>query len=77
MRSLAQQKPPQANAPEAGPHGVLVRWNGREILSDTRDSYPPGPEKVEVGANMIGATTSVPAFTGEIIDARPTEPWTK
>jgi hypothetical protein len=73
MRSLAQQKP-QANAPDEGPHGVLVRWNGNVILSDSRDSYPPGPEKVEVGANMIGATTSVPAFTGEILEAGPIEP---
>jgi hypothetical protein len=74
MRSLAQQKPPQANAPDAVPHGVLVRWNGNVILSDPRDSYPPGPERVEVGANTIGATTSVPAFTGEILEAGPIEP---
>jgi hypothetical protein len=70
MRSLSQE-----SASQSGPRGVAVKWNGREVLADERDSFPPGPEEVEVGKNLIGASTCVPAFTGDILDTRAAEPW--
>jgi hypothetical protein len=75
MDSLSQRPSPQAGPPDAGHRGASVRWNGREILTDAKDSYPPGPEDTEVGKNMIGASTCVPAFSGEILQYEPIEPW--
>jgi hypothetical protein len=56
--------------------GVSVKWNGREVLTDTTGSYPPGPEATEIGANQIGASTCVPEFSGVITESAPIEPWT-
>jgi hypothetical protein len=56
--------------------GLSVKWNGREVLNDDSGSYPPGPEKTEIGANLIGASTCVPEFSGMITQSVPIEPWT-
>lgn len=48
---------------------VSVKWNGREVISAAKESYPAGPEGVEVGANDIGASTCEPAFTGSILES--------
>jgi hypothetical protein len=70
MGSLAQRA-----GSKPGPRGVSVKWNGREVLADGRDTFPPGPEEIEIGENLIGASTCVPAFTGEILESHPIEPW--
>lgn len=75
MGSLAQRSLPQQGAQDAGPRGVSVRWNGREILFDAKDSFPSGPDEVEVGKNPIGASTCVPAFTGELLEFQAVESW--
>jgi hypothetical protein len=72
MRSLAKRTSASPGSP-----GVSVKWNGREILTDKRDSYPPSSDETEIGKNLIGASTCVPAFTGEVIESRPTEPWNR
>ena len=51
-------------------HGVRVRWNGAEVLSDSLDSYPADAgEKVEIGANRIGGSTCQEQFTGRILES--------
>jgi len=53
----------------AGP-GVHVWWNGQEVISENRESYPQSaPSEVEVGANEIGGTTCSTMFTGRILKA--------
>jgi hypothetical protein len=54
-----------------GPHGIHVKWNGREIIATAVDSYPPG--FVEVGANSIGASSSVSNFDGDVLYAGPVD----
>jgi hypothetical protein len=69
MKSLGRRPLWGKGDPNAGPHGVVVRWNGRVVLSSSSDSYPPGA--VDVAANAIGATTCGPRFMGEVLDAGP------
>jgi hypothetical protein len=73
MRSLASPRPWGSKTLA----GVSVKWNGREILSDERSPYPSGPNGVVIGANPIGASTCEPAFTGEVLESEPVEPWAK
>jgi hypothetical protein len=53
---------------EKAPPLVSVKWEGRDVISAPKDSYPPGPRGVEVGANDIGASTCGPLFTGDILE---------
>jgi hypothetical protein len=76
MRSLSTQKHSGQSPRPSAPAAVLVKWNGREVLNDDAGSYPPGPEDTEIGANLIGASTCVPEFSGVIMESVPIEPWT-
>ena len=56
-------------------HGVRVRWNSTEVLSDSLDSYPPDPAtKDEIGANRIGGSTCQETFTGRILKSSRGDP---
>jgi len=77
MESLVRRRPWTPDGSRAGRSGISVKWNGREILSDERGSYPAGPDKAEIGTNGIGATTCAAAFTGKILESEPIDPWTR
>ncbi len=51
-------------------HGVHVWWNGREVISESADSFPLAPpSQVEIGANEIGGTACSTRFTGRILNS--------
>jgi hypothetical protein len=77
MASLRGRRSPWLGTNETGPSFVSVRWNGSEILLDKRGSYPPGSEEIEIGKNLIGASTCEPKFSGEILEDQPVRPWTQ
>jgi len=66
MKSLARRNLWGLRVSDAGPHGVHVTWNGREIISTTVDSYPSG--NLEIGANSIGASSCGLRFFGDVLD---------
>jgi hypothetical protein len=67
MNSLTGRRRWPWAKPDTAPKGILVRWNGREVLWDKRGPYPPGPSGAEFGVNSIGASSCGPEFTGEIL----------
>jgi hypothetical protein len=77
MDSLARPRSWWSRKPTRGPSAVTVKWNGQEILSDSRGSYPAGPEEIEIGTNLIGASTCASKFSGEILNSRAIEPWNR
>jgi hypothetical protein len=68
MRSLARRSIWNGR-PDALLMGVHVKWNGKEVISTTDDSYPQGP--VEIGTNSIGTTSCGPLFNGEVLEIKP------
>jgi hypothetical protein len=67
--------PPSDAAPIAGesvPAGLrgrtIVYFDGRQVLSALQPSHPSPPERIMVGIDLIGATTSHSIFSGQIGD---------
>ena len=53
---------------------LLVRWNGAPLLDGEQAFYPCRPGEIAVAANGVGASTTGPSFTGEIMALHPLEP---
>jgi hypothetical protein len=56
------------NPASEGPKRVFVRWNGVGVFSEDAAAYPSRPDEVTVGQNTIGGSTTLPRFSGEILD---------
>ncbi len=62
----------------SGPKKVFVKWNGVVVYSEDVAAYPSKPDEVTVGQNAIGGSTTLPHFSGEILDvSRPDAGTTK
>jgi hypothetical protein len=68
MKSLARTPILGPKNLSAQPNGLRVKWNGREIIASPVDSYQsPG---LEIGSNLIGASSCGRRFTGEVLEVR-------
>lgn len=52
---------------------TVVIVDGRRILSEVEPSHPSPPQRITVGANLIGGTTSRSLFSGRILGIEPAE----
>jgi hypothetical protein len=52
---------------------TVVVVDGRTVLSESEPSHPSTPERITVGANLIGGTTSRSLFSGRILSVEPAE----
>jgi len=57
--------------PGTGPHErIVIRVNDQVVLDKSAGYHPCEPDTVVVGANLIGASSSTPAFSGNLIGQR-------
>ena len=48
-------------------HYLWVRVGGAVVLSAPQDSWPSSPDSVTVAENWIGGTTTLPFFSGKVL----------